>query len=214
MRLPLKTILASCGAVLSIGTVDINESRAQTALPQVDVTVASPIRRAPAQPCARAARAGAACSRAGAGGAGRHAPDRHRPVRHRHGGAERRAAQERRRYSRRPAVRETRHHRIELRARGIQPPDHPRAGCQPRAHPGGRHRRQWRIRSRRRPLRAGRPAHQRPGRGHPRARHVALRLAGDRRRGRVDQQPRPDHHSGPRHQRRVSRFRDVRERRP
>ena len=48
MRLPLKTILASCGAVLSIGA--INESCAQTALPQIDVTVASPIRRAPAQP--------------------------------------------------------------------------------------------------------------------------------------------------------------------
>ena len=48
MRLPLKTILASCGAALSIGA--INESRAQTALPQIDVTVASPIRRAPAQP--------------------------------------------------------------------------------------------------------------------------------------------------------------------
>ena len=48
MRLPLKTILASCGAVLSIGAVDINELRAQTALPQIDVTVASPIRRAPA----------------------------------------------------------------------------------------------------------------------------------------------------------------------
>ena len=29
-----------------------------------------------------------------------------------------------------------------------------------------------------------------------------------------DQQPRPDHHSGPRRQRRVSRFRDVREQRP
>ena len=50
MRLRLKTILASCGAILSIGTVDISESRAQTALPQVDVTVASPIRRAPASP--------------------------------------------------------------------------------------------------------------------------------------------------------------------
>ena len=50
MRLPLKTILASCGAVLSVGAVEIKESCAQTALPQVDVTVASPIRRAPAQP--------------------------------------------------------------------------------------------------------------------------------------------------------------------
>ena len=47
MHLRLKVCLASWGAFLCVA---ITAASAQTALPQVDVTVASPIRRAPAQP--------------------------------------------------------------------------------------------------------------------------------------------------------------------
>src|SRR5262249_35010796 len=51
MRLRLRTIFASCSAFSSALTPCSNVSYAQTALPQVDVTVASPIaRRAPARP--------------------------------------------------------------------------------------------------------------------------------------------------------------------
>ena len=51
MRLRLRTMFASCSAFSSALTLCSNASYAQTALPQVDVTVASPItRRAPARP--------------------------------------------------------------------------------------------------------------------------------------------------------------------
>src|SRR6476620_10366148 len=50
MRLLLRTILSACSASICILAGCVSESRAQTALPQVDVTVASPIRRAPARP--------------------------------------------------------------------------------------------------------------------------------------------------------------------
>ena len=80
---------------------------------------------------------------------------------------------------------------------------------EPCAHPGEWNGRQRRIRSRRRPLRAGRSAHERQGRGRPRPGDVAVRLASDRRRGRVDQQPHPDLHPRPRHQCGISRRRNV-----
>ena len=110
-------------------------------------------------------------------------------------------------HARRSAVRQARHYRLELRARRLQPADHPRPRRQSRAHPGGRHRRQRRVRSRRGPFRAGRSAHHRSGRGDPRAGHLALRLAGDRRRGGGDQQPHSDHDSAARDRRRVPRRR-------
>src|SRR5215471_10140060 len=51
MRLRLRTIFASCSAFASALMLGSSASEAQTALPQVDVTVASPIaRRAPARP--------------------------------------------------------------------------------------------------------------------------------------------------------------------
>ena len=50
MRLPTRTILSPCSASICMLALCVSTSRAQTALPQVDVTVASPIRRAPARP--------------------------------------------------------------------------------------------------------------------------------------------------------------------
>ena len=46
---------------------------------------------------------------------------------------------------------------------------------------GGRRRRQRRIRSRRRPFCAGRPPHERPSGGNPRARYITVRFASNRR---------------------------------
>jgi iron complex outermembrane recepter protein len=50
MRLSQKTVLAPWSAVCFLCAIYTGESLAQTALPQIDVTVASPIRRAPARP--------------------------------------------------------------------------------------------------------------------------------------------------------------------
>ena len=50
MRLPVRTILTSSSASICMLALCVTSSRAQTALPQIDVTVASPIRRAPARP--------------------------------------------------------------------------------------------------------------------------------------------------------------------
>ena len=50
MRLPMRTILTSSSASICMLALCVTFSRAQTALPQIDVTVASPIRRAPARP--------------------------------------------------------------------------------------------------------------------------------------------------------------------
>ena len=87
------------------------------------------------------------------------------------------------------AVLQARHHRLELRARRRQPADRPRPRRQPRRHRRERHRRRRRVRPRRGPLRAGRSAGDRPDRGDPRAGDAALRLAVDRRRRQLDQQP-------------------------
>ena len=50
MRLPTRTILKPVSASICMLALCVSTSRAQTALPQIDVTVASPIRRAPARP--------------------------------------------------------------------------------------------------------------------------------------------------------------------
>jgi iron complex outermembrane recepter protein len=50
MRLPLRKILTLGSASMCTLALCVTFSRAQTALPQIDVTVASPIRRAPARP--------------------------------------------------------------------------------------------------------------------------------------------------------------------
>ena len=50
MRLLTRTILRTCSASICMLALGLSVSRAQTALPQIDVTVASPIRRAPARP--------------------------------------------------------------------------------------------------------------------------------------------------------------------
>ena len=50
MRLPTRTILKPVSASVCMLALCVSTSRAQTALPQIDVTVASPIRRAPARP--------------------------------------------------------------------------------------------------------------------------------------------------------------------
>lgn len=73
--------------------------------------------------------------------------------------------------------------------RCIEPPDHSRAGCQPRGHCRERHWQQRRIRSRRRSFRADRSALDQSGRGHSRTGDAALRIAVDRRRGQRRQQP-------------------------
>ena len=95
----------------------------QTQLPEIDVTAPSPIvRRAPARPSAPApapdgsSRTGSGHAHARRRAAG-HAADRHRSVRHRHGRAERRAAPHGGQHAGRPAVRQARDHRLELRAR-------------------------------------------------------------------------------------------------
>ena len=142
-----------------------------------------------------------------ASNAARHAADRHRSVRHRHRHPRRADPPQRRRHAGRSPVRQTRHHRLELRARRIVAADHPRPRRQPRAHAGRRHRRQRRVRPGRGSFRADRSAHRRPHRGDPRTGDLALRLAGDRRRGRNLQQPHSDGNPVARTQRRSARRR-------
>ena len=115
-------------------------------------------------------------------------------------------------HARRSPVLEARHYRLELRARRLQPADHPRPRRQPRRHRRERHRRRRRLRSRRRPFRADRSARDQPGRSHPRPGGAALRLDLDRRRRQRDQQPHPGCAAHLRRRRR-SRATDCRRRR-
>ena len=141
--------------------------------------------RASAEPDpAHSARAGR--RRPGAAG---HAADRHRPVRHRDRGATRRTAAQSRHDPWRRAVRQAGHHRFELCTGLRQPPDHSRSRREPRRHHRQRRQRRRRLRPGRRPFRAGQSVGDQSGRGDPRAGHASLRLAGDRRRCRLDQQP-------------------------
>ena len=96
-----------------------------------------------------------------------------------------------RRPARRSAVLQTRHYRLEFRARRLEPAGHPGSRRQPRRHRREWHQRWRRLRSRRRPFRADRSAGDQSGRGYPRTRRVALRLDLDRRRRQRDQQPHP-----------------------
>ena len=98
---------------------------------------------------------------------------------------------QRHRPARRSPVLETRHHRLQLRARRLEPADHPRPRRQSRRHRRERHRRRRRFRSRRGPFRADRSTGDQPGRGHPRSGGDALRLDIDRRRRQRDQQSYP-----------------------
>src|ERR1043166_4047464 len=50
VRLLVRAILRLCSASICLLAVAIGEPRPQTALPQIDVTVASPVGRAPARP--------------------------------------------------------------------------------------------------------------------------------------------------------------------
>ena len=117
------------------------------------------------------------------GAAARHAADRHRPVRHRDSGAARGNRAQPRHDARRRAVRQARHHRLELCAGRVEPADRARPRRQPRRHRRQRHRRRRRVGPGRRPFRAGQSAGDRADRGDPRAGDAALRLAVDRRRG-------------------------------
>ena len=169
---------------------------AQTMLPPIVVTAPSPIRSAPPAPSAETSPAVAPVEitvtpLAPVLGA---LPIVTGAVRDRHRRAERGTAPHALGHARRPPVRQTRHHRVELRAGRSLASDHPRSRRQPRRHYGERNRRGRRVRSRRGPFRAGHAACHDPGRGDPRARDAALRLTVDRRRGERDQQP----HSGAR----------------
>ena len=143
--------------------------------------------------------------RTGAGNAGWDNSNRHRPVCHHYSGAERRIASQRCINPRRSPVRKARHHRIRVRARRVQSTDHSRSRREQGAYPGKRHWCQWRVRSWRGPLCSRRPTDEQPSRGHPRACDIAFRVAGDRGRGRINQQPHSDLHSRSRDQCRVPR---------
>ena len=167
-------------------------------LPEIVVNAPSPIvRPRPARPRPAAPRPGGG-DRPGArsaarphGAAARLAPDRRRPVRHRHRGHPRGNPAHGRRDARRLAVRQARHHRLELRARRVEPPDHPRPRQLPGPHPGERHQFERRIGFRRRSRRATRSAGGGTGRGGAWPGDIALGLAGDRRRRQRHQQPDP-----------------------
>ena len=124
-------------------------------------------------------------------GAARHAADCHRPVRDRHRCSAGRTATQSRLDTRRRAVRQAGHYRFELCAGRSQPPDHSRPRYEPRRHHRQRRWRRRRLGPGRRSLRAGQSFGDQSGRGDPRPGHAALRLAGDRRRCRLDQQPHP-----------------------
>ena len=176
-----------------------------TQLPEITVTAPSPIvrRRAvvPSRTPVRVARtapghnrerAPEAASRTGRGraSAGR-AAHRHRSICDRHGGAERGDPPPRHRPAWRSPVLEARHYRLDLRARCLEPADHPGPRRQSRRHPRERHQR-WRcVRSRRRPFRASRSTGDKPGRSYPRSGGDALRIDIDRRRRQRNQQSHP-----------------------
>ena len=184
VRIRRGLLLAVCPCVLTAALTA--PSNAQVALPEVVVTAPSPIQRSRPSPATNTTEAPAPDLQ----GTLPIVTDQFATVTVVPNDDIRRSGAS---HARRPAVRQARHHRLELRARRLQPADHSRPRRQSRAHPGKRHRRQRRVRSGRGPFRAGRSAHHRPGRGDPRAGHLALRFAGDRRRGGDDQQPHPDH---------------------
>ena len=157
-------------------------------LPQITVATPSPIRR-PRPGAADQHRAGRAARTGPTAAAAGHAADRHRSVRDRHRGAARGIATQLRLDARRCSLFQARHHRLELRAGRIEPPDRARPRRQSRRHCRQRHRRRRRVRSGRRSFRAGQSARDRSRRGDPRTRDLALRLAVDRRCCRLDQQP-------------------------
>ena len=100
-------------------------------------------------------------------------------------------------------------YRFELCARGIEPTDHPRARCRTGAHPG-----EWQRAPTALPISAKTTSCRSIPLTSDKVEVMrgpatsAVRLAGDRWRGRVDQQPHPDLHPRPRHQRGVSRRRE------
>ncbi len=96
--------------------------------------------------------------------------------------------------ARRRAAIQARHHLVRLRAGRGEPPRGARPRQLSRPHPGERARRQRRVGPQRRPRRADRSTVGAADRSDPRTGDVALRLAGDRRRGQRRQQPHSDLH--------------------
>ena len=90
MHFPLRKFLVSCSALSSAAAFVVTVSHAQTALPQVDVTVASPIvrraltRPAPGEQAADTAGTHPSVGRAATG----YGPDHHGSVRDCHSRAE------------------------------------------------------------------------------------------------------------------------------
>ena len=196
--------LVRSSSVLPRGTSGSSAAAQTIQLPQITVNAPSPIQRAPGAGRRRSAARHAAA---------RHAADRHRPVRHRDRDAERRNPAQHRRNARRRAAIQARHHLVRLCAGRGEPPRGARPRQLSRPHPGERARRQRRVRPQRRPRRADRPTVGAAGRGDPRTGDVALRLAGDRRRGQRRQQPHSDLHPAARLCRRSQRRADQRRQR-
>ena len=172
---------------------------------------ASPNHRDLAKPDREAKRcpgtnAGACCtrrsrpSRAGAAGAtsaGRRrasagrAADRDRSICNGHRGAERGNSPRGHCPAWRSPVFQARHYRLHLCAGRREPADHPGSRRQSRRHPRKWCQRWRRLRSRRRPFRAGRSTGDKPGRSHPWSGGDAVRIDIDRRRRKRNQQSHP-----------------------